>query len=90
MSHIIPSAELRNHYPEVSSLAKEAQEPIFITVNGKGDCVLLSLEQYDELQGKLDLLLLMSQAQNDIDQGHLSKADPFFAELRKKYSLEGK
>jgi prevent-host-death family protein len=90
MSHIIASAELRNHYPEVASLARESKEPIFITVNGKGDSVLLSLDRYDELEGKLDLMLLMSQAQADIDQGRVSKAEPFFDELRKKYGIEGK
>jgi prevent-host-death family protein len=90
MSRIIPSSDLRNHYPDISSLAKSSKEPIFITVNGKGDSVLLSLEKYDELEGKMDLLLSLSQAQWDIDHGHVSKAEPFFDELRKKYGIEGK
>jgi prevent-host-death family protein len=86
MDQIIPSAELRNHYKEVSELAKSTQEPIFITVNGKGDSVLLSLEKFNQLSGQLDLLLGASAGQWDIDHGNVEKAKDVFADLIQQYS----
>jgi hypothetical protein len=39
------------------------------------------------LEGKKELLLALSAAQKDIDEGRVSPAEPFFDELRKKYGL---
>ncbi|MFA6619979.1 MAG: hypothetical protein WCS90_02480 [Bacilli bacterium] len=62
MSHALPSAELRNHYPEASFLAEESEASIFITVDGKGDSVLLAFDLDDEPEEKLDLMLLPNRA----------------------------
>ena len=56
MQNIRPSAELRNKYNEISSLCKETREPVYITVNGHGDTVILSLEQFNQMQAELELL----------------------------------
>ena len=48
MSNIIPSSDLRNRYPEVSRMCKETGKPVFITVNGRGDTVLLDYEAYQK------------------------------------------
>ena len=42
---IRPSADLRNHYSEISKLCKENKEAVIITVNGRGDTVTLSYEE---------------------------------------------
>ncbi len=44
------SASLRNNYSEISKLAKETNEPIFITKNGEGDLVLLSMEAFEKME----------------------------------------
>ena len=44
MSEIRPSSDLRNKYKEISSICKEKKKPVFITVNGRGDTVLLDIE----------------------------------------------
>lgn len=49
------SASLRNNYGEISKLAKETNEPIFITKNGEGDLVLLSMEAYESIEQILKL-----------------------------------
>ena len=49
MKNIRPSAELRNKYNEISNLCKETREPVYITVNGHGDTVILSLEQFNQM-----------------------------------------
>ena len=37
------SASLRNDYTAISNMAKETKEPIYITKNGEGDLVLMSI-----------------------------------------------
>ncbi|MCL2049887.1 MAG: type II toxin-antitoxin system Phd/YefM family antitoxin [Defluviitaleaceae bacterium] len=40
-----PSRDLRNKYPEISSIVKQ-HSPVIITNHGKGDTVLISMEDY--------------------------------------------
>ena len=46
MESIRPSSDLRNKYPELSSMTRETGEPIYITVNGHEDTVLMGHAQY--------------------------------------------
>ena len=48
------STILRNNYGEVSSLAHQTQEPIFITKNGDGDIVVMSVDAYEAREKMLD------------------------------------
>lgn len=41
------SASLSNDYTTISNLAHEAQEPIYITKNGEGDLVVMSIEAFE-------------------------------------------
>jgi prevent-host-death family protein len=52
---IKPSTALRNEYNTISALCKEKQEPIFLTKNGEGDLVLMSIEAYKYREEMLDL-----------------------------------
>lgn len=49
---IRPSADLRNHYAEVSKQCKEDKEAVIITVNGRGDTVALSYEEYKKYESE--------------------------------------
>ena len=49
------SSALRNNYNAVSAYAKKTQEPVFITVNGEGDGVFMSLEAYEKREELLKL-----------------------------------
>ena len=44
---IRPSADLRNHYNEISKQCREGNEAVIITVNGRGDTVSLAYEEYN-------------------------------------------
>jgi len=65
MPLIKPISDLRNKANEISDLAHKSNEPIFITRNGEGDMVVMSMAQYSKLQLKIDLFgkLAVAQAQ---------------------------
>jgi prevent-host-death family protein len=65
MPLIKPISDLRNKANEISDLAHKSDEPIFITRNGEGDMVVMSMAQYSKLQLKIDLFgkLAVAQAQ---------------------------
>jgi len=52
---IKPSTALRNEYNSISELCKEKREPVFLTKNGEGDLVLMSIEAYQYREEMLDL-----------------------------------
>ena len=58
MINIRPVSDLRNKFPELEKTVMESNEPVFLTKNGYGTMVLLSIEQYsaltDDTERKLD------------------------------------
>lgn len=52
---IKPSATIRQNYNEISNLAKETGEPIFLTKNGEGDLVVMNIDAYDQYTHQLEL-----------------------------------
>ena len=69
MPIIKPISDLRNKSNEISKLAHDVNEPIFITKNGEGDLVVMSMTHYSNMQLKLDLLTKLSVAQNQKAEG---------------------
>ncbi|MDP2156412.1 MAG: type II toxin-antitoxin system prevent-host-death family antitoxin [Nitrospirota bacterium] len=69
MPIIKPISDLRNKANEISELAHTLNEPIFITKNGEGDMVVMSMARYDQLQMKLNLFSKLAIAQNQIASG---------------------
>ena len=69
MPVIKPISDLRNRAKELSRLCHDSGEPIFITRNGEGDMVLMSLAAYERLQAQLDLYRLLDEAEADVAAG---------------------
>ena len=69
MPHIKSSTDLRNHYNEISTFCHENREPIFITKNGQGDLVVMSIETYEMLNGQLELYRLLDEGQAAVNEG---------------------
>lgn len=84
MNNIRPSSDLRNKYSEISNLCKESKEAVYITVNGRGDTVLLGYEKYLKLQSELELLKNLAEAEEDVRLGRMANAKESFDELRNK------
>ncbi|MCL2062241.1 MAG: type II toxin-antitoxin system Phd/YefM family antitoxin [Firmicutes bacterium] len=80
---IRPSADLRNNYPQISKICKEQRKPIFLTVNGRGDTVLLSVAEYERQVEKLLLLEKLLAAKDDIINNRLLEHTEVFGQLYK-------
>lgn len=48
MPQIRPVSDLRNKFTEISRIVHEEKEPVFLTRNGYGDMVVMSIESYRE------------------------------------------
>lgn len=59
------SAALRNDYATISALAKETKEPIYITKNGEGDLVLMSIDAFEKREQMLQLRAKVLQAEQE-------------------------
>ena len=70
---IRPSADLRNHYNEISKQCREGKEAVIITVNGRGDTVSLSYEEYKNMKSRIELLEALAEAEDDVKNGLVFK-----------------
>lgn len=85
MPVIKPISDLRNKANEISDLAHRSDEPIFITKNGEGDLVVMSMAQYGKLQLKLDLFSKLAVAQAQRASGDKGRSlSSVMKDLRKR------
>jgi prevent-host-death family protein len=63
MPIIKPISDLRNKANEISDIVHSAKEPIYITKNGEGDMVIMSIPQYRHMLKKLELYSKLAEAQ---------------------------
>lgn len=66
MPIIKPISSLRNQTRNIASLCHEQDEPVYLTTNGEGDLVVMSIEHYERLKAKAELFgkLAVAQAQS--------------------------
>ena len=79
---IRPSADLRNHYNEISRQCKENKEAVIITVNGRGDTISLSYEEYKNMKARIELLEMLAEAEDDVREGRVAPISETFDDLR--------
>ena len=62
---IRPSTCLRNEYNDIAEFCKTENQPVFLTKNGEGDIVVMSIEAFEKREEMLDLRekLLDAEAQ---------------------------
>lgn len=85
MPQIKPITELRNT-TEISELCHAKKEPIFITKNGYGDLVVMSIEAYEDLIETIKTDSAIYEAEKEFEQGEvLLDAKDTLSGLRRKY-----
>jgi len=81
---IRPSADLRNHYSDISRLCKENKEAVVITVNGRGDTVCLGYEHYKQIKAMLELFAILAEAEEDIKAGRVAPMQDSIEDIKKR------
>ena len=86
MPQIIPIKDLKNT-SEISDMCHKAQEPIYITKNGYGDMVIMSMEIYESTMKKLTMYNDIEISEKQIEAGQVKDARTVLGEMRAKYGL---
>ena len=85
MPRIRPITDLRNT-TEISEMCHEKHEPIFITKNGYGDLVVMSIEAYEDLIKTLQMDVAINEAERELAAGgELLNARDALSSLRRKH-----
>lgn len=85
MPEIRPIKDLRNTN-EISKLCHEQNEPVYITKNGYGHLVVMSMETYKEKLAKADLYEKLAEAEMELNSKEgLLDAEMVFEKLKNRY-----
>jgi prevent-host-death family protein len=63
MPQIRPVSDLRNNFAEISKIVHEPAEPVFLTKNGYGDMVVMSIEAYERKLFESEIYLKLREAE---------------------------
>ena len=86
MPHIIPIKDLKNT-SEISELCHKSDEPIYITKNGYGDMVIMSMEIFESTMRQLSMYRDIEISEKQIENGQVKDAKTSLASMRAKYGL---
>ncbi|MDR2267149.1 MAG: type II toxin-antitoxin system Phd/YefM family antitoxin [Christensenellaceae bacterium] len=70
MAQIIPIRDLRKT-TEISELCNSSNEPVFVTKNGYGDLVVMSMKAYEERFARADIVSKVQAAMQEVEDGAL-------------------
>lgn len=86
MPRIIPISELKNT-ADISDKCHQQDEPIYITKNGYGDMVIMSMEVYEKMIKKLEIYKDIEISEKQMKEGKVRDARQSLNEMRAKYGL---
>lgn len=67
MKMIRPVSDLRNSFAEISKTVHETAKPVFLTKNGYGDMVVLSMEAFESLQFESEVYFKLREAEREAE-----------------------
>ena len=67
MDTIRPVSDLRNNFADISRIVHETSKPVFLTKNGYGDMVVLSMEAYENLQLESEVYFKLQEAEREAE-----------------------
>ena len=86
MPRIIPIRDLKNT-TQISQMCKESKEPIFVTKNGYGTMVVMSMEAYEEKMLMLDVEDKLAQSSAEFRASKGMDAGQSLQKLREKHGV---
>ena len=82
---IIPIGDMRDT-TKISEMCHSAEEPIFVTKNGYGDMVVMSMETYEKQLARVDMYTKIAEGKAQADRGELLDGKEELAKLRNKFA----
>ena len=67
MNMIRPVSDSRNNFADISRTVHETAQPVFLTKNGYGDMVVLSMEAFENLQFDSEVYFKLQEAEKEAD-----------------------
>ena len=67
MNMIRPVSDLRNCFADISKTVHETAQPVFLTKNGYGDMVVLSMEAFERLQFESEVYCNLQEAEREAE-----------------------
>lgn len=67
MNMIRPVSDLRNNFADISKTVHETAQPVFLTKNGYGDMVVLSMEAFENLQFESEIYAKLQAAEREAE-----------------------
>ena len=86
MPQIIPIKDLKNT-SEISVMCHAAEEPIYVTKNGYGDMVIMSVEVYESTMKRLNMYRELELSERQIEKGKTKDARQSLGNLKEKYTI---
>ena len=86
MPQIIPIKDLKDT-ASISELCHSIDEPIYITKNGYGDMVLMSMEVFEAMRKKWEVYSDIELSEEQMKQGKTKDARKALASVREKYGV---
>ena len=86
MPRIIPIRDLKKT-SELSELCRETNEPVFITKNGYGEMVIMSMDAYEKTMLMNDIYRKVGAAEQSVSKGDVVEGFESLRQTRKKYDL---
>ena len=85
MAQIIPIRDLRKT-SEISDICNNTNEPVYVTKNGYGDLVIMSMKAYEQRFARADIVAKVREAEDEVKNGAvLLDGKEALAKLRVKY-----
>ena len=79
---IRPVSDLRNNFADISKTVHETKRPVFLTKNGFGDMVVLSMEAYEKLQLESEIYLKLLEAEREEEESKTFTKEGVWAEVQ--------
>ena len=83
---IIPIKDLKNT-SEISDMCHKAAEPIYVTKNGYGDMVIMSMETYESTMRQIAMYRNIEISEKQIEAGQVKDARTALREMKAKYGI---
>ena len=84
MPQIIPIRDLRDTI-KVSEMCNAVNEPIFVTKNGYGDMVIMSMTTYEEQLARINVYNKVMEAKEAVSKGECSDGKDVMARIKAEY-----